>query len=272
MDGRPTRRSDGEQTETFKYDSFGRLTVFTRSGGDSPTEVAIEYDSIDLIRRLVVDGEARNWVWDLSGSLPRLLEERSDTGSLVRRYVNGPFPIAIASGSSRLFLHPGHLGSIEVVTNETGQIYRNFSYEAYGTERQGSVDPDTPLQYVGQYYLPELGLYYMRQRFYDPVSGRFLTPDVIEASPDVPLSYNPYLYAANNPTRFIDPLGTFSLGELNIVVSVIGLLASVTLPYYPEASVIVASKVGSLVSEIGKLRLVGASFSGSISSVPALVE
>ena|GEM_PF-6635783 len=50
-------------------------------------------------------------------------------------------------------------------------------------------------------------------RFYDPVIGRFLSPDNIVQSPEFTQSYNRYSYAFNNPLRFTDPSGNEGLGE-----------------------------------------------------------
>ena len=54
------------------------------------------------------------------------------------------------------------------------------------------------------------GLDYDRARFYDPVNGRFVSPD--------PLGYagggeNLYSYVRNNPTRLVDPLGLMTEQE-----------------------------------------------------------
>ena len=55
---------------------------------------------------------------------------------------------------------------------------------------------------------PETGLIYVRNRYYDPELGRFITTD--------PLGYvdgpNPYQYALNNPYAYSDPLGLSSQG------------------------------------------------------------
>lgn len=52
------------------------------------------------------------------------------------------------------------------------------------------------------------GLTYMRARFYDPMSGRFLTPDPArDFDAYNPSSYNLYQYVRNNPMNHVDPTG-----------------------------------------------------------------
>jgi RHS repeat-associated protein len=51
------------------------------------------------------------------------------------------------------------------------------------------------------------GLVYAQQRYYDPVLGRFLSPDPVETNPNTGGSFNRYKYASNNPYRFVDPDG-----------------------------------------------------------------
>src|SRR6056297_1022922 len=55
--------------------------------------------------------------------------------------------------------------------------------------------------------MPEFGLINMNGRLYDPMTGRMLSPDPDVTYPEVPLSYNRYAYAMNNPVNFVDPNG-----------------------------------------------------------------
>ena len=55
----------------------------------------------------------------------------------------------------------------------------------------------------GQYYDAETGLHYNWHRYYDPETGRYLTPDPIGLAGGI----NPFLYAEANPINNIDPLG-----------------------------------------------------------------
>ena len=45
------------------------------------------------------------------------------------------------------------------------------------------------------------------QRYYDPIIGRFLSPDPVETNPNNGASFNRYWYGNNNPYKFVDPDG-----------------------------------------------------------------
>jgi hypothetical protein len=49
----------------------------------------------------------------------------------------------------------------------------------------------------------------MNGRLYDPVLGRFLSPDPYIADPAFTQSYNRYSYVLNNPLKYNDPTGEF---------------------------------------------------------------
>jgi RHS repeat-associated protein len=61
---------------------------------------------------------------------------------------------------------------------------------------------DTPWRYPGQYHDPETGLHYNHHRYYQPHTGRYLSPDPLGLAP----APNPYGYVGN-PTSFVDPFG-----------------------------------------------------------------
>jgi RHS repeat-associated protein len=77
---------------------------------------------------------------------------------------------------------------------------------------------------TGQEDDDELGFYNYGARLYDPVLGKFLSPDSIAQAPDDPQTLNRYSYARNNPIIYIDPEGNFF-----IIAAIIGaLLGGVT--------------------------------------------
>ena len=65
-----------------------------------------------------------------------------------------------------------------------------------------------PFRYRGYYYDVETGLYYLKTRYYDPETGRFITIDDISyLAPDTINGLNLYAYCGNNPITYIDITG-----------------------------------------------------------------
>ena len=53
----------------------------------------------------------------------------------------------------------------------------------------------------------ETGMYYLRARYYDPYTGRFVSEDSYWGEEENPLSLNLYTYCSNDPIMFTDPDG-----------------------------------------------------------------
>jgi RHS repeat-associated protein len=116
--------------------------------------------------------------------------------------------VALKNGSNLRYVHLDHLGSTSVVTNTSGTEYGRIRYYPYGSQRDSSGFLDTDKKFTGQ-RLDGTGLYYYGARYYDPVIGRFISPDTVGPSPLNPQSYNRYSYCFNNPLALIDPTGNW---------------------------------------------------------------
>jgi RHS repeat-associated protein len=79
-----------------------------------------------------------------------------------------------------------------------------YSYEPFGA-LTGEKTPGfhNPLMYMGREYDRTTGLYYVRNRWYDPAVGRFISEDPIGLAGGI----NVYVYAGNSPTHLRDPMG-----------------------------------------------------------------
>jgi RHS repeat-associated protein len=104
------------------------------------------------------------------------------------------------------YYHLDHLGTPQELTSYSGQIVWSARYNGYGklTELQhgGGEQLDQPLRFQGQYHDLESGLHYNRHRYYNPETGRYLTPDPSKLVGGL----NGYRYTLN-PTGWVDPLG-----------------------------------------------------------------
>lgn len=117
------------------------------------------------------------------------------------------------------YLCKDYLGSITHIVNSSGGLKQELSYDAWGRLRNPAnqalyavgTEPTLFLGrgYTGHEHLTAFGLINMNARLYDPVIGRFLSPDPQLQDPYLSQNYNRYSYCLNNPLRYIDEDGEF---------------------------------------------------------------
>jgi RHS repeat-associated protein len=80
----------------------------------------------------------------------------------------------------------------------------------YSNENQSAATPPLLLLgrgYTGHEHLPWFNLINMNARLYDPVVGRFLSPDPYVQAPDMLQNFNRYSHCLNNPLMYVDEDG-----------------------------------------------------------------
>ncbi|MDD2600449.1 MAG: hypothetical protein PHO37_14700 [Kiritimatiellae bacterium] len=112
------------------------------------------------------------WGLDLSGSLQGaggvggLLSETKVTNSEINTY----YALADANGNITEYL------------DDSGTVVAHYEYDAFGntSDSSGDMDDDFIFRFSSKYLDAETGLYYYGYRYYDPVTGRWLSRDPIE--------------------------------------------------------------------------------------------
>jgi RHS repeat-associated protein len=234
-------------TTSYAYDYRDRVTAWTHDNAGNVTKMgrrAITYDAASRIVKIVdttdtantvttsftYDGDGNRltksvastsgtvvtqYAWDQQGAFPVLALERRPGGALVRRYVNGDGPVAMQTPGHTYYFHLDPLGSVTALSDENGDVVARTTYDAWGNVAASTATaaaPVSPLGFTGQYRDAETGLYDLRARTYDPVSGRFLSRDPLGPLPGAP-AQSPYVYAADRPTVLTDPTGTTPTSE-----------------------------------------------------------
>ena len=115
-------------------------------------------------------------------------------------------------------------GSITHIASSDGTLVAEYSYDPWGRLRNPETlaiyTPDNEPQlilgrgYTGHEHLQGLGLINMNARLYDPLLGRFLSPDPYIQAPDFTQNFNRYSYALNNPLKYTDKNGEFLLSTV----------------------------------------------------------
>ncbi len=135
-------------------------------------------------------------------------------------------PVSGSPTTAFEYLHRDHLGSVESVTDGTGAELKVQAYDPFGGRRTsdwtrsmsdaeltalaGESPQRTARGYTGHEHLERTGLIHMNGRVYDPVIGRFLSPDPIVADASFSQSWNAYSYALNSPLSYSDPTGFYA--------------------------------------------------------------
>lgn len=150
--------------------------------------------------------------------------EEIHKGSTIQKnyyiYTGGKIAAVYTEGTSdagMYYFHNDHLGSPWVITNSSGTEVQRMSFDAWGRRRNienwrdytGLTEFKFDRGFTGHEHLDMFGLINMNARLYDPVLGRFLSPDPVVQIPNFTQSYNGYTYALNNPLLYTDPNGEF---------------------------------------------------------------
>ena len=121
-------------------------------------------------------------------------------------------------------------GDIIAIYNTSGTAIVKYVYDAWGniistsgTQATG-IGAKNSLRYRGYYYDTETGLYYLRARYYDPVTGRFISADDRLSTGGDLSGMNLYAYCGNNPVNRIDPYGNSFIAIAGLSLLIIGVV------------------------------------------------
>ena len=105
-------------------------------------------------------------------------------------------------------------GDVTHIYDTEGNLKARYVYDAWGNHKVVDMDENdpigeiNPIRYRSYYYDDEIGLYYLRARYYDPETGRFISQDNISyLDPEHLMGLNLYAYCGNNPITSKDPDG-----------------------------------------------------------------
>ncbi|MCC5870560.1 MAG: RHS repeat-associated core domain-containing protein [Gammaproteobacteria bacterium] len=163
---------------------------------------------------------------------------------------------ATSTANTTRYLHRDHLGSVVLITNESGAVTETLAYDAWGKRRPPStwITPGAGTFLHAQWlrrgftaheHIDHVGLIHMGGRVYDPEIGRFLSPDPFVQYPGSAQGMNRYAYVGNNPLSYTDPSGYF----IKKFGKALAIVAAVVIP-----NPIVAGAVAGFLASGGQLK------------------
>jgi RHS repeat-associated protein len=195
--------------KSFTYDAENHLTGMSVSG----TTVSIVYDAFGNRVAKTVNGVTIKYLVEDDvnpTSYPQVGDEL--TGSTVTRtYTYGlqrinQAQIVDSTWTPSFYGYDG-AGSVRQLTNSAGVVTDTCEYDAFDNEVNHTGTTPNNYLYSGEQYDPDLGLYYLRARYMNPLTGRFLSRDPGDGDVTEPATLHKYLYANGDPVNGADPTG-----------------------------------------------------------------
>jgi len=239
----------GSYTTSYLYESYGRLQSNTTNGKtttyeyyastgklwkktESGTIWKFSYDVNDLLTKVekgsstveqywydglgrrvkAIDGSGGSAVTEYtiySGDLPIYTYNAKSKVSTLHAYANGMHIAKKTSGTTRYYYHLDAVGSTRLVTDKSKAVVFSTDYLPFGKAWSPAGTED--FMFIDSRSTKSSGMVHFGARYYDPNTGRFISPDPVLGSLSTPASMNRWAYCMNDPINRIDKDGQWSL-------------------------------------------------------------
>ncbi len=194
--------------KTFAYDFENRLKSMTAGS----VTVTIQYDADGNRVARTVNGETTSYlVDDLNPTGYAQVVEEVAGAAAERTYTYGLQRISQNQQNSNAwtpsFYGYDAGGTVRLLTDATGTVTDTYDYDAWGNAVNTTGSTPNVYSFHGEYHDSDLGLYYLRARWYNPATGRLTSTDPEAGVVSDPVTLHRYLYARADPVNWSDPTG-----------------------------------------------------------------
>ena len=203
-----------EGQRSFEYNQSGRLHKVMESGIEVATYI---YNAQGQRTRKMSPSGIAFYHYDQAGRL--IYETDIMTNSATSYIWADSLPVAQINTQYNIidtlvYLHTDHLSTPRLATSGSGRLTKivwRWNGSGFGegapVEVNGNSWPNQPtivnLRMPGQYFDQETGYFYNWNRYYDPITGRYITSDPIGLAGGI----NTYGYVGQNPLIRFDFMG-----------------------------------------------------------------
>ena len=211
LNGNLVRVIGSAQSALYEYNSENKLIKATVQNDSLVIEESYTYDyqgnrTSKTTHRSDGVTEYVKYLNDNSRLTNVLAEIDSDGNALALYTVGADLVSQERSGRTSIYLYEGH-GSVVGLSNESGVVTDTYCYDAFGNLLKSTGSTDNNYRYCGEQFDETTGLYYLRARYMDTLTGRFISQDSYAGEISDPVSLHKYLYANANPVMYSDPSG-----------------------------------------------------------------
>lgn len=207
----------------MKYDAVGNMlkkgtTVFTWNQGrmlatvDNGKKISYGYDHTGNRVRKTVDGVTMDYC--MAGDL--LVAETTGDKIIWYKYDSAANLISIRAYGKEFFYIKNLQNDVIALADASGEIVTEYKYDSWGKilsitgSKKDTIGKTNPFRYKSYYYDNETGMYYLRNRYYDPEIRRFINADnffAVQGSPETLHNRNLFAYCDHNPLTRSDSDG-----------------------------------------------------------------
>lgn len=218
----------------YRYSNFhphAVLEVDNYEGTIPSDKLLTEYNALGKIERIEHEYYGPQMTFEYGPDEQRWISTltSSDNGSIKTTLYAGDYESVTENGITREYYYlddnvmvikqgdafnfylafTDNLGSILSVYDEAGHKVFDASYDAWGKQTVTLNEIGLLRGYTGHEMYSDFGIINMNGRLYDPILGRFFSPDNYVQMPENSQSFNRYSYCLNNPLKYTDPSGEF---------------------------------------------------------------
>jgi RHS repeat-associated protein len=203
LDGNMVKRV-GATTDSLDWDDFGQLRAVMRGG---TTIASFSYDGFGRRVKKVTPTSTIQYVWDGD----QLMLEADASGAQIRSYAYFPGTDqlhSVRSGGQVYYAAIEPSGDVDgLIRRSDTTVVAQYAYTPWGeveSEQQTVAGgPLNMLRWKGLLYDSDIGMYYVRARYYDPKLRRFISEDPIGLAGGI----NAFAFAGGDPINVSDPSG-----------------------------------------------------------------
>ncbi|MHC1684224.1 MAG: RHS repeat-associated core domain-containing protein [Clostridiaceae bacterium] len=227
--GNTTSKKGPNKEINYFYDDNNKLIKVTDNDGNKVTTEEYKYDwQGNRIEKVTNGSDVTKYVVNTLG-LAEVIAELDGNGALKTAYTYGDELISLQRATEKKIYIFDSFENVRMLTDESGQVTDTYLFDGFGNLLSKTGDTTNNYLYNGEQYDSNTGFYYLRARYMNPSTGRFVTMDPYAGSIFDPVSLHKYLYANANPIDNSDPTGYMTAdytvsGQMNNL-SVMGIIA-----------------------------------------------
>ena len=251
--------------EACAYDALGNPTTYRGKALEWTKvrrlakfgDVEFTYNAAGLRTSKTANGVTHSYLWDED----KILKESFSNGLEIIYYYGEDGIIGFSYGGVDYYYRKNIQGDVIGIYTSSGAKVASYVYDAWGNHKIFDANGNevtsathigyiNPIRYREYYFDVETGIYYVKERYYDPEIGRWINADNVIAGVGSNIKgYNLFTYCFNNPINMDDLTGqwprwiTATVAAVAAVVAVVATVVSAPVVATVAGTVAVVSNV-----------------------------